>query len=119
MNERILSELQKEYRSFFLEKMSLYGVKSPAELTKENKSEFFTEIKQDWTKYKLNKKEKQITVTKPAEVYNDKLNQDSDIKLFSTKTEKQIKRILAIQIKKTNNSTQGKKQHARMMNYQR
>jgi hypothetical protein len=41
MNERKLSELQKEYRAFFLEKMRLYGVKSPAELTKEKKSEFF------------------------------------------------------------------------------
>ena len=45
MTERILSELQKEYRNFFLEKMKLYGVKSPAELSKEKKSEFFTEIK--------------------------------------------------------------------------
>jgi len=48
MNERKLSDLQKEYRAFFLEKMELYGVKSPAELAKEKKSLFFTEIKQDW-----------------------------------------------------------------------
>ena len=47
MTERILSELQKEYRDFFLGKLNLYGVKSPAELkTKENKSKFFTEIKE-------------------------------------------------------------------------
>ena len=57
MNERKLSALQKEYRAFFLEKMRLYGVKSPAELTKEKKSEFFTEIKRDWAKYKLSKKQ--------------------------------------------------------------
>lgn len=56
MNERRLSELQKEYRAFFFEKMEFYGVKSPAELTIEGKSKFFTEIKQDWTKYKLAKK---------------------------------------------------------------
>lgn len=59
MTERILSELQKEYRNFFLGKLKLYGVHSPAELkTKENKSIFFTEIKQDWTKVKLAKKQK-------------------------------------------------------------
>ena len=58
MNERKLSELQKEYRTFFLAKMKLYGVKSPAELSREKKSEFFTEIKQDWAKHKLLKKQK-------------------------------------------------------------
>lgn len=96
MNERKLSELQKEYRTFFFEKMSLYGVKSPAELTKERKGEFFTEIKQDWTKYKLakkqlkefDKKEIQIAVNEPLEIYNDKSTQEDDIELFSTKTEK-------------------------------
>lgn len=57
MNERKLSAFQKEYRAFFLEKMEIYGVKSPAELTKVKKSEFFTEIKQDWAKYKLEKQQ--------------------------------------------------------------
>src|SRR5688572_26611410 len=56
MNERRLSELQKEYRAFFLEKMRLYDVESPARLTKAKKGEFFTEVKQDWAKYKLSKK---------------------------------------------------------------
>lgn len=57
MNERKLSALQKDYRAFFLEKMNSYGVKSPAELTKEKKSVFFSEIKQDWAKHKLVKKQ--------------------------------------------------------------
>lgn len=77
MNERKLSELQKEYRAYFLEKMKLYGVKSPTALTKDKKSEFFTEIKQDWAKHKLEKnkinevdKQKvQPIVKEPAEVY--------------------------------------------------
>lgn len=77
MNERKLSELQKEYRAFFIGKMEVYGVKSPAQLTKEKKSAFFTEIKQDWAKHKLSKKklkegdkEKIETVVKePVEVY--------------------------------------------------
>ncbi|MBX7227878.1 MAG: hypothetical protein K1X55_17730 [Chitinophagales bacterium] len=76
MNERKLSELQKEYRAFFLEKMKLYGVKSPAELTKEKKSNFFTEVKQDWAKYKITKKPLKespkvalIIADEPDEVY--------------------------------------------------
>jgi hypothetical protein len=76
MNERKLSELQKEYRAFFIGKMEVYGVKSPAQLTKEKKREFFTEIKQDWAKYKLKKQQlKQAklklltTVEEPVEVY--------------------------------------------------
>ena len=50
MNERKLSELQKEYRAFFLGKMELYSVTSPAQLPKEKKSEFFTEIKKGLSK---------------------------------------------------------------------
>jgi hypothetical protein len=58
MNERKLSKLQKEYRKFFLEKLSFYDVKSPADLTKEKKSVFFTEIKNEWAKYKILQKQK-------------------------------------------------------------
>ena len=71
MNVKKISELQKEYRSFFLEKMSMYGVKSPAELTKENKSLFFTEIKKDWAKYKHEKQKlkdnNQLTIIEEPE----------------------------------------------------
>lgn len=73
MTERILSELQKEYRNFFLGKLNLYGVKSPAELTKEEKSKFFTEIKEDWATVKLSKKQlinaEKISVEEPIETY--------------------------------------------------
>ena len=80
MNARKLSELQKEYRAFFLEKMRLYGVKSPAELAKEKKSTFFTEIRQDWAKHKLSKSQfwqadnqkEPLSVEDPFEVYDDK-----------------------------------------------
>ena len=78
MNVIKLSELQKEYRAFFLGKMELYGVKSPAQLTNEIKSEFFTEIKQDWAKHKLEKqqlkeaKQKTLAIAKqPGEVYEE------------------------------------------------
>jgi hypothetical protein len=81
MNERKLSELQKEYRNFFIGKMELYGVKSPAQLTKEKKSEFFTEIKKDWAKHKLEKqrlkeakKKVPTLVEEPVEVYEEYKN---------------------------------------------
>lgn len=78
MNERKLSELQKEYRAFFLGKMELYGINSPTQLTKEKKSKFFTEIKLDWAKHKFEKqqlkesKKKSLTIVEePVEVYNE------------------------------------------------
>jgi hypothetical protein len=78
MNERKLSELQKEYRAFFIGKMEVYGVKSPAQLTKEKKSAFFTEIKQDWARHKLEKQQlkqaklKLLTIVEePVEVYEE------------------------------------------------
>lgn len=88
MSERKLSEFQKEYRVFFLEKMRLYGVKSPAELPKEKKSEFFTEIKQDWAKHKLSKKQKKETykmdtqtiVEESIEAYKEKTPQEIEKK---------------------------------------
>jgi hypothetical protein len=87
MNERKLSELQKEYRIFFLEKMSFYGVKSPAELAKEKKREFFIEIKKDWAKHKLSKwqlketrnKEIQSTDEEPLENYIENPKEEIEI----------------------------------------
>ena len=99
MNERKLSELQKEYRAFFLEKMKLYGVKSPAELTKDKKSEFFTEIKQDWAKHKIAKnkikevdKQKVEPVEKePVEVYERRENENKTTSPVSKRTEQERK----------------------------
>jgi hypothetical protein len=61
--------------------MELYGVKSPAQLTKEKKSEFFTEIKKDWAKHKLEKQRLKEAKTKvptlveePVEVYEEYKN---------------------------------------------
>lgn len=42
------SELQKSYTEYFKAKLNKFGVKSPAELSAEKKSEFFTEISKDW-----------------------------------------------------------------------
>jgi hypothetical protein len=93
MNERKLSELQKEYRTFFLGKMELYGVKSPAQLTKEKKSEFFNEIKQDWAKNKLEKqklketKKKTLTlVEEPIEVYEEHKNINKEARQTKERT---------------------------------
>ena len=88
MNERKLSELQTEYRVFFIEKMRLYGVNSPAELTKDRKREFFSEIKQDWAKHKRSKKllkeaekyKTQTTVEEPIEIYGERATTESEKK---------------------------------------
>ena len=44
------SELQKSYAEYFKAKLNKFGAKSPAELTPEQKSEFFNEITKDWTR---------------------------------------------------------------------
>lgn len=92
MTERTLSELQKEYRDFFLGRLKLYGVNSPAELkTKENKSKFFTEIKQDWVKVKLAKKQKQeIEKRQVHNVTTEKeISKIPSVKKTTTETETQ------------------------------
>ena len=43
-----LSERQKEYRQFFKNKLEEYGVNSPAELSPEDKTRFFNEIRREW-----------------------------------------------------------------------
>lgn len=45
---RELSELQQAYQDFFREKLAEYEAVSPADLTDEQKSEFFTNIKDTW-----------------------------------------------------------------------
>jgi len=95
MNKRMLSELQKEFKAFFIEKMRFYGVKSPVELTKEKKSAFFSEIKQDWTKHKLSKvkleaqatKHDQFIFAEPKEIYTDKAKKRSEIILLLKENE--------------------------------
>lgn len=79
MNERKLSDLQKAYRSFFLEKMRLYGVISPADLSKEKKINFFTEIKQEWPTYKHTQKGtfKEILVQEIPPSYGERPEQET------------------------------------------
>jgi len=45
---RELSEKQKKYRDFFMDKMQKYNVDSPAEMDEETKKKFFNEIDRDW-----------------------------------------------------------------------
>ena len=86
MNEKKLSKLQKEYRTFFLEKLRLYEVNSPAKLSKEEKSKFFTDIKTGWAINKLLKKQNfeiyEITtiVKQPRETYRNENTQGTGLK---------------------------------------
>lgn len=48
-----LSEAQQAYQDFFKEKLAAYdGATSPAQLTDEQKSEFFSSITKEWKKFK-------------------------------------------------------------------
>lgn len=46
------SENQEAYQTFFKQKLNDYGVESPAELTSNEKSKFFAEIKKEWNENK-------------------------------------------------------------------
>jgi hypothetical protein len=48
--KRELSKLQQSYQEYFLAKLKKFGVKSPADLSADKKSEFFGEITKDWEK---------------------------------------------------------------------
>lgn len=48
------SEAQDKYREFFRKKLEEYGVDSPSSLSDEDKSKFFSEIKSEWKKEKVN-----------------------------------------------------------------
>ncbi|MBL7690091.1 MAG: hypothetical protein JNM41_00740 [Flavipsychrobacter sp.] len=72
MNEKTLTTLQKEYRNFFLNKLDQFGVKSPAHLSKESKSKFFREIKEDWRKVKQRKEDTLTSKYEPVtQIFND------------------------------------------------
>lgn len=46
---KTVSESKEEYQQFFKQKLSDYGVKSPDELSDEDKKKFFSEIETEWT----------------------------------------------------------------------
>lgn len=46
------SEAQDKYREFFENKLKQWNVSSPSELTQEDRSKFFTEIREEWKKQK-------------------------------------------------------------------
>ena len=48
------SEAQDKYQEFFKKKLADYGVSSPAELSAEDKSKFFSEIKKKWPDANMN-----------------------------------------------------------------
>lgn len=46
------SEAQDKYREFFENKLKQWNISSPSELTQEDRSKFFTEIREEWKKQK-------------------------------------------------------------------
>ena len=119
MAKRKLSILQKAYKEFFLAMLDEYKVSSPAQLSKEQKSIFFTRIKTEWkvkkakllevntVKRKTSKKEqyanvkvsrpsiaieplvKTNSVAKVKKVYSTAVVESSTVKLISKKNSEQ------------------------------
>ena len=50
MDIMIDEDKKSEYIKFFKAKLKEHGVKSPAELSKEEKKKFFSEIEKEWSK---------------------------------------------------------------------
>jgi Protein of unknown function (DUF559) len=109
MTESKLSELQKEYRNFFLEKLRLFGVNSPAELAKEKKSDFFKSIKKDWTEIKLAKRQAKdnhgkatttpIATERPHKALAEQASQETEKKVYEKRQEEtEIKQEFSKQI---------------------
>ena len=48
--KRELSNLQKDWKDYFMEKLEKFGASSPAELSEEERKEFFNDLKKDWEK---------------------------------------------------------------------
>ncbi len=76
MTEKKVSQLQKDYRIFFLGKLEEYGVNSPAVLSKVKKSEFFSAIKDEWAKIKSSKTQSEKSIPKENNQYATKKNKD-------------------------------------------
>lgn len=52
LTEKILSDMQKDYRKYFKEMLDIYGVESQAKLSKEEQKEFYKNIRTYWIKGK-------------------------------------------------------------------
>ena len=68
--KRELSNLQKEWKDYFMEKLEKFGASSPADLSEEDKKEFFNELKKDWEKGE-GVKEARINLMSEAKVESD------------------------------------------------
>ena len=57
--------VETEYQKFFKKKCEEYNVKSPSELSAEDKKKFFSEIEKEWTgdKEEINESDKSMTVS--------------------------------------------------------
>lgn len=76
------SEAQDKYQEFFKKKLADYGVSSPAELSAEDKSKFFSEIKKEWPDAKVNESLKNKTLFDKIEKWYSALSIDQKENLF-------------------------------------
>jgi hypothetical protein len=83
------SELQKSYTEYFSAKLNKFGAKSPADLSPEQKSEFFSEISKDWERgvgaKPAGKKDVEEHGVKESEVNEAEVKSDADFKEYAEK----------------------------------
>lgn len=76
------SEAQDKYQEFFKKKLTDYGVSSPAELSTDDKTKFFSEIKKEWPDAKVNESLKNKTLFDKIEKWYSALTVDQKENLF-------------------------------------
>ena len=78
--EAVKSELQKSYAEYFKAKLNKFDAKSPADLTPEQKSEFFNEISKDWERGVGAKPAGKADVEKHGVKESEEVNEGKEIK---------------------------------------
>ena len=91
-NQQELSDLQKSYREYFGAKLKKFDAESPADLTDDQKKEFFNEIKKDWEKGSgakpAGKKDVEEHGVKESQELNEDVTTPEGLALFIQQQEK-------------------------------
>jgi len=102
-----LSPLQKEYREFFSELLKKFGAESPADLTDEQKIQFFDAIAKYWENGKGPKKNpEEIKIDKKEESKDEEMNLNN---LIEKLKQDKLKEIEGVNENKINETPVGQK----------
>jgi hypothetical protein len=77
--EKELSNLQKSWRDYFKSKLDKFGANSPADLSEEDKKNFFNELKKDWERGEGPKS----NGVRESRMYEEKISTDEEFKEYA------------------------------------